>query len=87
MAPFGRARNGGISAQELTGVWPPTAHMLHLAGFAALGQQLNGASNGFSAPKSEMPVSVLSVRTLHHQGHKKWPDLLGAGLTLIAAQS
>ena len=61
MAPFGRGRNGALSQQELTGFFPPTAHMLSLAGFAALGQQLNGMSNGFAAPKTEMQVSLLST--------------------------
>ena len=47
-----------MSAQQLLGFpFPGSAHMLGLAGFAALGQQLN--SNGSSPPKSEMMVSPL----------------------------
>lgn len=61
MAAFGGPRNGGLSAQQLAGfAFPGSAHMLGLAGYAALGQQLGGGtSNGFMPPKSEMPVSVL----------------------------
>lgn len=59
MAPFGRARNGAMP-QDLSGFYPQ-AHMLSLAGFAALGQQLNGATNGFAAPKSEMQVTASSL--------------------------
>ena len=59
MAAFGGGRNGGgMSAQQLAGFpFPGSAHMLGLAGFAALGQQLNGGgSNGFTPPKSDMQV-------------------------------
>ena len=46
-----------MSAQQLLGFpFPGSAHMLGLAGFAALGQQLN--NNGFTPPKSEMLVSL-----------------------------
>ena len=68
MAPFGRSRNGGISPQELTGFFPPTAHMLSLAGFAALGQQLNGTGNGFTAPKTEMQVTLMSTASIEPFG-------------------
>ena len=47
-----------MPAQDLAAFYPQ-AHMLSLAGFAALGQQLNGATNGFAAPKSEMQASAL----------------------------
>ena len=49
-----------MSAQQLAAFpFPGSAHMLGLAGFAALGQQLNGNSNGFAPPKSEMQVDTL----------------------------
>lgn len=60
MTAFGGPRNGGLSAQQLAGfTFPASAHMLGLASYAALGQQLGGGTgNGFTPPKSEMPVSM-----------------------------
>jgi len=65
-----------MSAQQLAAFpFPGSAHMLGLAGFAALGQQLNGNSNGFAPPKSEMQVDTLP-KIRDNEAISSWVGLL-----------